>query len=99
MDAPADAAAWRAKTKEAKESYADAWTPDFIVDAHDSLLLQAAPELASIHNGRKSIAHHKVEALYGMFVKPGTVAAITLESALAPAVFDKVEDHLRSQRD
>ena len=42
MDAPADAAAWRAKTKEAKESYADAWTPHFIVDAHDSLLLQGS---------------------------------------------------------
>ena len=40
LAAPAGAAAWRALTKEAKESYASAWTDEFLVDAHDSLLMR-----------------------------------------------------------
>ena len=98
LAAPAGAAAWRGLSKETKESYADAWTSEFLVDAHDSLLMRAAPEMVNIvHNGRRSIAHHKLEALYGKFVKPGAASAVTLENALALSVFDEIEDHLISK--
>ena len=71
LAAPAGAAAWRGLSKETKESYANAWTGEFLIDAHDSLLMRAAPEMVNIvHNGRRSIAHHKLEALYGKFAKP-----------------------------
>ena len=98
LAAPAGAAAWRGLSKETKESYANAWTDEFLIDAHDSLLMRAAPEMVNIvHNGRRSIAHHKLEALYGKFVKPGAACAVTLENALALSVFDEIEDHLISK--
>ena len=98
LAAPAGAAAWRGLPTETKKSYATAWTDEFLVDAHDSLLVRAAPEMVNIvHNGRRSIAHHKLEALYGKFVKPGAACAVTLESALALPVFDEIEDHLISK--
>ena len=79
LAAPAGAAAWRGLPTETKKSYATAWTDEFLVDAHDSLLVRAAPEMVNIvHNGRRSIAHHKLEALYGKFVKPGAACAVTL---------------------
>ena len=46
-----------------------------------------------VHNGRRSIAHHKLEALYGKFAKAGAACAVTLENALALSVFDEIEDH------
>ena len=39
-----------------------------------------------VHNGRRSIAHHKLEALYGKFAKAGAACAVTLENALALSV-------------
>ena len=87
LAAPAGAAAWRGLPTETKKSYATAWTDEFLVDAHDSLLVRAAPEMVNIvHNGRRSIAHHKLEALYGKFAKAGAACAVTLENALALSV-------------
>ena len=37
-------------------SYTTAWTDEFLIDAHDSLLMRAAPEMVNIvHNGRQGL--------------------------------------------
>ena len=69
IDAPASVAEFNALGQAALTRCAGAWGGEFLVDAHGSLLAQAAPDMASrLIGGRRAIAHHKLEACYARFL-------------------------------
>ena len=80
--APADVAAFNALEPQVVVRLGKAWANTFCVDAHESLLVQAAPDMATHEfDGRRAIAHHKVEACYARFFKLGDAGELTFSRA------------------
>ena len=96
--APADVAAFNALEPQVVVRLAKAWANDFCVDAHESLLVQAAPDMAArVFDGRRAIEHHKLEACYARFLKLGDAGELTFSRAASCELLTKVEHMLRGK--
>ena len=96
--APADVAAFNALEPQVVVRLGKAWANTFCVDAHESLLVQAAPDMATrVFDGRRAIEHHKIEACYARFLKLGDAGELTFSRAASCELLTKVEHMLRGK--